>query len=143
MVCLFCDLIANADAQAKHVCEMKHGVVFLHPDQAFRGRCLYVYRRHVEDFLALDADSFSAFARELHEVSAAIMRALQPQLINVAILGNQVRHLHWHVIPRYTGDANGDNPPWPHDTRELTDEEYARIRLAIRLQLEGPQCRTE
>ena len=37
---------------------------------------------------------------------------MAPDKINLASLGNQVPHLHWHVIPRFADDAHFPQPIW-------------------------------
>jgi diadenosine tetraphosphate (Ap4A) HIT family hydrolase len=32
--------------------------------------------------------------------------------VNLAALGNQVPHLHWHIIPRFADDAHFPDPVW-------------------------------
>jgi diadenosine tetraphosphate (Ap4A) HIT family hydrolase len=32
--------------------------------------------------------------------------------MNYELLGNQVPHLHWHLFPRYAGDAEHLKPVW-------------------------------
>jgi diadenosine tetraphosphate (Ap4A) HIT family hydrolase len=43
--------------------------------------------------------------RAVWAVERAQRALLQPVKINLASLGNQVPHLHWHVIPRFTNDG--------------------------------------
>ena len=35
-----------------------------------------------------------------------------PAKVNLASLGTQVPHLHWHVIPRFTDDPHYPQPIW-------------------------------
>jgi diadenosine tetraphosphate (Ap4A) HIT family hydrolase len=32
--------------------------------------------------------------------------------MNLASLGNQTPHLHWHLIPRFTDDSHFPQPVW-------------------------------
>ena len=41
-----------------------------------------------------------------------------PDKINLASLGNQVAHIHWHVIPRYTHDRHFPDAIWAQPNRE-------------------------
>lgn len=50
--------------------------------------------------------------RVVFAVEQALRDALGPDKINVASLGNQVPHLHWHVIPRFADDAHFPDPVW-------------------------------
>lgn len=67
----------------------------------------------------------------------AIERVTHPEHMNIAMLGNQMPHLHWHIIPRYEGDARWGGPIWM--TREedmedirLPDEDHRKLVEAIR-----------
>jgi diadenosine tetraphosphate (Ap4A) HIT family hydrolase len=45
-------------------------------------------------------------------VEKTLRSLLQPEKINLASFGNQVPHLHWHVIPRFTDDAHFPDAVW-------------------------------
>jgi diadenosine tetraphosphate (Ap4A) HIT family hydrolase len=45
-------------------------------------------------------------------VEVALRGLLQPRKVNLASLGNQVPHLHWHVVPRFADDSHYPNPVW-------------------------------
>jgi len=45
-------------------------------------------------------------------LSRALRALLQPDKVNLAALGNQVPHLHWHVIPRFADDTHFPDPVW-------------------------------
>ena len=54
-------------------------------------------------------------------VERAIRRILQPVKVNLASLGNQVPHVHWHVIPRYSNDAHFPLPIWAPRQRTVSE----------------------
>jgi diadenosine tetraphosphate (Ap4A) HIT family hydrolase len=37
---------------------------------------------------------------------------MQPDKMNLASLGNQTPHVHWHVIPRFRDDRHFPTPVW-------------------------------
>ena len=45
-------------------------------------------------------------------VEMIVRRLLKPTKMNIASLGNQVPHLHWHVIPRFADDAFFPDSIW-------------------------------
>ena len=58
-----------------------------------------------------------------------LRETLQPAKINLASLGNQVPHLHWHVIPRFTDDAHFPDPVWAVRKRGARAASMDRTRL--------------
>lgn len=54
-------------------------------------------------------------------VEEAIADIMQPVKINLASLGNQVPHLHWHIIPRYEDDAFFPDSIWSMKRRKAED----------------------
>lgn len=57
--------------------------------------------------------------------------------LNYGLLGNQLPHIHWHLVPRLPGDPAPREAPWAilHDPRRLgPSEREARIaRIAAEL----------
>jgi diadenosine tetraphosphate (Ap4A) HIT family hydrolase len=60
---------------------------------------------------------------------------MKPGKVNLASLGNQVPHLHWHVIPRYADDAHFPKPIWAtpeRDVAEVRINERAALATGLR-----------
>jgi diadenosine tetraphosphate (Ap4A) HIT family hydrolase len=58
---------------------------------------------------------------------------LRPEKINLASLGNQVPHLHWHVIARFSDDAHFPGPIWASPQRKGTKKEVNGEQLRVSL----------
>jgi len=72
--------------------------------------------RHVAEPTELEPDEAAAFWRELLEIGRAIEVAFAPVKMNYNLLGNEVPHLHAHVVPRYADDPRpGWQFPFPED----------------------------
>jgi diadenosine tetraphosphate (Ap4A) HIT family hydrolase len=69
-------------------------------------------RRHAARFDQLTAAEYEAFAGDLFGAQNAVVRTLRPDHVNIESLGNVVPHLHWHIVPRYVGDARWGMPIW-------------------------------
>jgi len=62
----------------------------------------------------------------VNAVETALRQIIAPDKINLASLGNQVPHLHWHVIARFVGDAHFPQPIW---SARLRDPDPARLAM--------------
>ena len=126
-MCPFDSLMDDPQAAPNFVASGSCGSLFVNTNQSHRGRCIYVFHRHVEDPTLLRPNEFSDFASEMFGFMRLLRRTFHPELVNVALLGNRVPHLHWHIVPRYLDDPNLDGPPWPHVAVPLSDEECVLI----------------
>jgi diadenosine tetraphosphate (Ap4A) HIT family hydrolase len=76
-----------------------------------RGYTVVVWRgRHVAEPTELDEAEAVRFWLELLRVGRALERHLRPVKLNYQLLGNELPHLHAHVVPRYADDPR---PGWP------------------------------
>jgi len=78
------------------------------------GHALIATRRHVQDWFAASVEEQADLLRALAVVKSAVEMKHAPQGYNITInvgevAGQNVLHLHVHVIPRY---ANVPIPPW-------------------------------
>jgi diadenosine tetraphosphate (Ap4A) HIT family hydrolase len=71
-----------------------------------------VLARYVAEMTDLDEGEQTLLMDAVWRVERVMRRVLSPDKVNVASLGNLVPHLHWHVVPRWRGDANFPAPPW-------------------------------
>jgi hypothetical protein len=90
----------------------------------------------------LAAPDRAHFITVVFAVERVLRELLHPDKINLASLGNQVPHLHWHVIPRFVDDAHFPDPVWVvrrRDTRKAGMDRallIERLTLAMRERLE-------
>jgi diadenosine tetraphosphate (Ap4A) HIT family hydrolase len=67
----------------------------------------------------------------LHVVETALRELLAPDKINLASLGNQVPHLHWHLIARFKDDAHFPHPIWGTRQRDPSAARLMMCRQAL------------
>ncbi len=134
-VCPFCHLVGQLDHSAR-LTEFEHSVAFLHQDQSYLGRSLLILKRHCDHLHEVPEQLLAPFNREMRQLADALFSLLQPDRLNYAMLGNHVSHVHWHIIPRYQGDPNWGNWPWPAPGRnKLTKTAYLSLAEEIRTAL--------
>lgn len=71
-----------------------------------------VWNAHVREMSDLAAGDRAHCMRIVFAVEEALCAGMKPSKVNLASLGNQVPHVHWHVIPRHPGDAHFPDPVW-------------------------------
>jgi diadenosine tetraphosphate (Ap4A) HIT family hydrolase len=105
--------------------------LYLHKIQTYRGYSLLVFDpRHATTLLELNERERSAFMSDLCRAEQGMGCVLKPDHFNVECLGNQIPHLHWHIIPRYKGDPRWGLPIWMTTESELPRAELAAIDRA-------------
>ena len=100
----------------EYVASLKVSTLYLAKNQTYRGQCLLILDlRHATRPDQLSITEWGSFCADLHRAETAVVRAVQPNHINIASLGNVMPHLHWHIIPRYRTDPRWGGPIWPEE----------------------------
>ncbi|SMF98325.1 HIT family protein [Burkholderia singularis] len=125
MDCIFCredggELLWKDDAVR---------VVLATNETDYPGFCRVIWQAHVAEFSDLSDAERTHLMRIVYAVERAVRRVMQPTKVNLASLGNQVPHLHWHVIPRFSNDAHFPQPIWAPRQRSVSDA-MLRLRAA-------------
>ena len=106
--CVFCGIVAG-DIPSYRVGETEQALAFLDISQLTPGHTLVVPKRHVPDLI--DAEGALAEIAPLVESTARLLeQRLEPAGLNLlqssgAYAGQDVFHLHLHLVPRYRGDG--------------------------------------
>ncbi len=102
--CLFCRIVAG-DIPSRQVGADEHAVAFLDVAPLQRGHTLVVPRRHVDDFVT-GAGALAEIAPLAERTAALLEHRLDAEAMNLissagAVAGQEVFHLHLHLVPRY------------------------------------------
>ncbi len=122
---------------ARRIADLGLSVAYLHDDQFFAGWTVVVLKRHATELFELAradrarlGDEVAAVAEVLHDVFDAVK-------INYALLGNQLPHIHWHVVPRHRDDPAPLAAVWAIEHAPLVlapaelDARIGRIRAKL------------
>jgi histidine triad (HIT) family protein len=105
--CIFCKIISG-ELAARRIYEDDRALAFLDIGAWHRGHALVVPKRHVPDLITGPA-GLSEIAPAIDAVARLLMDRLAADGINVLsstgeAAGQEVFHLHVHVVPRYADD---------------------------------------
>ncbi|MFZ1910028.1 MAG: HIT family protein, partial [Burkholderiales bacterium] len=78
----------------------------------YPGYCRVILNRHASEMTDLGAGERGRLMRAVFACEAAVRDLFRPDKVNLASLGNQVPHLHWHVIARHADDRTFPDPIW-------------------------------
>ena len=114
------------------IAELGLTVAYLHDDQFFPGWTVLVLKRHATELFDLTREERSQLIEEMTEVARTLAIVFDAVKINYELLGNQLPHIHWHLIPRLADDPAPREAVWTvkHDQKRLTPEaRHERISL--------------
>jgi histidine triad (HIT) family protein len=129
--CLFCRL-AEGELPAFVVASDEQTVAVLDAWPAAPGHTLVLPRRHVAHLWAADEETAVVLMRSVHRVAALLRDRLRPDGLTLrqntgAASGQQVAHLHVHLVPRWHGDGHVGWPTRPEPPPDPA-EVLARLR---------------
>jgi diadenosine tetraphosphate (Ap4A) HIT family hydrolase len=78
----------------------------------YPGYCRVILNRHVREMTDLAGGERERLMRAVFACENAVRELFRPDKINLASLGNQVPHLHWHVIARHADDRSFPDAIW-------------------------------
>lgn len=113
--------------------------IVLVDDPDYAGYCRVIWNEHVKEMTDLSAAERAHIIEAVLAVEDVLRSQLHPDKINLASLGNQVPHLHWHVIPRFVDDAKFPDAIWAPGRRAgvRRNADVAEIAASIRKRMEG------
>lgn len=137
MECLFCKIISGEVPSSK-VYEDELVYAFLDIAPSSSGHTLIMPKKHIERFNDMSPDDVASLFKAVNKIAKAVEKGVSADGSNIGlnngkVAGQEVPHVHIHLIPRYEGDGGGGmksivntNP----DSDNL-DEIAARIKEAF------------
>jgi histidine triad (HIT) family protein len=107
--CIFCKIVAGHIPCFK-LLEDDDTIAFMDINPVNPGHALAVAKGHWPTVDVIPPETLAAVARSAQRVAKAVMRELNPVGVNLlqangAGAGQSVPHLHFHIMPRRTGDG--------------------------------------
>ncbi|NBT59653.1 HIT domain-containing protein, partial [bacterium] len=138
--CIFCEL-PQQDQDSRNLILYKgqHTFVILNKYPYNNGHLMVIPRKHTADLNALSAEEQSDLMIYTNHCISALKQTYKPEGFNIgmnlgAAGGAGIReHLHFHIVPRWTGDTNF--MPVLADTKSMPqhlDESFEQLQPYFR-----------
>jgi len=137
--CIFCEII-NGKREASIVHDDDRVLAFMDIFPINPGHTLVIPKVHCAELTGLDPDIGAQIFKVAMRVEQAIRQSGIPcagtnlYLANGSIAGQEVFHLHLHVIPRLVGDGSGfrfGSVNRSHPPRQALNEFAAKIKTRL------------
>lgn len=132
--CIFCKIVKGEIPSAK-IYEDKEFFAFLDIAPVNPGHTLIVPKLHCENLLDFPKAEETDLMEFIKKVAGAVMKATKADGFNLGMnnggaAGQVVKHAHFHIIPRYSGDGLKQ---WPNG--KYKEGEMERVQKKIKTQL--------
>jgi diadenosine tetraphosphate (Ap4A) HIT family hydrolase len=130
--CFYCSQNEELDSLMIKICDLDVSTVYLFKEQTYKGRCNVVFKEHKSEITDLTEEEAAKFIKDVRKVAVAIQKTFNPDKINYGAFADTMKHLHFHVVPKYEG-----SPSWgkTFDMNPgkvlLSDEEYSQLITKI------------
>jgi len=123
------------------IADMSLSRAYLHDNQFFPGWTVVVFKRHATELFQLAPTERILLMEEVSRIAKILAQVFEAKKINYELLGNQLPHIHWHVIPRLASDPAPLEPVWrvPHDPLFLSEAEIQKSVQCLRQTLQNSQ----
>ena len=101
--CIFCK-IANKEIPTKTFYEDENYLAFLDIRPLSKGHLLVIPKQHYETFLDMPSEEEKELFAKVQELSKVVKEKLGAKLIFLLVMGEEVPHVHVHIIPYYGGE---------------------------------------
>lgn len=137
LTCKACD--GRWPSQDHRIADLGLTVAYLFEDQFFPGWTVLVFKRHATELYELTKEERSQMIEEVTAAAQALAEEFRPVKVNYGLLGNQLPHIHWHVVPRLTDDPAPLEAVWghPHQPKPLGEQTRASLIARLQARLQG------
>ncbi|KAB7515439.1 HIT domain-containing protein [Halosegnis rubeus] len=134
--CIFCQII-DGDIPARTVYETDETLAFLDANPLAEGHTLVIPKTHARQLQDLDDETATAVYETLHRLVPVVEGTVGADGSNVAFnngpaAGQEIPHVHGHIIPRFEGDGGRPVHAVAGSPPELSEEDLDTIAGEIK-----------
>lgn len=131
--CSFCAPLPDEHELWDKVVQLEISTFVLAKNQAYLGTSVLIFDpRHVTRPGEMSSEEWGVFMQDVYRAEKALYDILQPDHMNLAMLGWGVPHIHCGIFPRYRDDGRWGQSIWTTTKEEMVHidlEEARRTKL--------------
>ena len=133
--CIFCQIV-DGEIPSRTVYEDENVTAFLDANPLAPGHTLVIPKEHHETLGDMPEDTGARVFEVLHQLTPAVEGAVDADASNVAFnngeaAGQEVPHVHGHIIPRFEDDGGNPIHAIVGSRPDLSDDELDDIADSI------------
>lgn len=139
--CLFCR-IASRELPSAELLDEERVFAFLDINPLARGHALLVPKRHAPRLEDAPAEDVAALMKAAQKLSRSLCKLTGNPDATIAInngpaAGQEVQHLHIHIVPRNSGDGHGPIHALFGGTMKVPPDELHDLAILVQADLGG------
>ncbi len=124
--CYYCERDEGFRELLYELCDLKVSKIFFCKDQTLPGRCTIMFKEHYEEIYMIPKSERDEYIEDVCALAETIKEIYGADKINYGIYGDNVRHVHFTVCPKYKDKLGWGRPfeMFPENRVFLTPEQY-------------------
>ena len=134
MDCVFCKIV-NGEIKSRLIMESKNSIAFLDAFPVTKGHTLVIPKTHYRKIQDMSQDDSADLFRVVYEVVPKIDKITGSTLLaihNGKESGQEIPHVHVHLIPRQPDDLAGPVHSMFKNRPNLSDEEFDELHMMLK-----------
>ena len=134
MDCIFCKIV-NGEIKSRLIMESKNSIAFLDAFPVTKGHTLVIPKTHYGKIQDMSQDDSVDLFRVVYEVVPKIDKITGSTLLaihNGKESGQEIPHVHVHLIPRQSNDLAGPVHSMFKNRPNLSDEEFDQLHTMLK-----------
>ena len=134
MDCIFCKIV-NGEIKSRLITESKNSIAFLDAFPVTKGHTLVIPKTHYGKIQDMSQDDSTDLFRTVYEVVSKIDKITGSTLLaihNGKESGQEIPHVHVHLIPRQSNDLAGPVHSMFKNRPNISDEEFDQLHMMLK-----------
>ena len=134
MDCIFCKIV-NGEIKSRLIMESKNSIAFLDAFPVTKGHTLVIPKTHYGKIQDMSQNDSTDLFRTVYEVVSKIDKITGSTLLaihNGKESGQEIPHVHVHLIPRQSNDLAGPVHSMFKNKPNLSDEEFDQLHMMLK-----------